>query len=199
MDIKQNNINNIDLMLITNNKLHKITNHNETNNDNDIYKTDKYKFYRKRIFKLIKDIMNKKINDENMKLSFSCFIKDALEYIEFNDKSDLLQEKYRYENDKVIIQDNHTNKLDVIPEVNEESDEYEEQDIKSIDINKANNFIHNINYKKKSHYQKNNNISKLLNIKTISHKKETDDKSNYTIPKQIEYNLFEPSLKYKGL
>lgn len=86
----KNDINKLNFMLISNNK----KNYNNDVNK-DVYKSPEYKYYRKRIFQLIKDIMNKQNNDKDIKKSLSFFIKDAIEYIKFNDKCSIIQSEYK--------------------------------------------------------------------------------------------------------
>lgn len=173
-DISNNTSKNIqesDLLLISNRINNSfIVNHNK-------YDKNEYKFYRKRIFELVKNIMNNKCNDKDIIQSFDYFIKDAIEFIKFQDKSDIIQTEYEnalFLKDKNYLQDSNLPitpfGLSIIPEeINNII--FRDHDVKTIDIEKC------------------------LNLKKI----QTNKQDNIIIPKQKEYNLKDPILKYKGI
>ena len=53
-----------------------------------------FRFYKKRIFKLYKDLMMKKETDPDLIEAFNEFNKKAIEHLKFIDKSSVLQEEY---------------------------------------------------------------------------------------------------------
>lgn len=65
------------------------------NNIEKRYNIEDYKFYKKRIFQLVKDIMQKRCKDEKIIQSFDYFIGEAVEYLQFKDKASVLQEEYK--------------------------------------------------------------------------------------------------------
>lgn len=88
----------LDMLLINMNKREQYYNEDgymREEHSGDIYKSVEYKFYRKRIFQLVKDIMNKKNTDTEIKKSLGHFINHAIEYIQFNDKVDIIQDEYK--------------------------------------------------------------------------------------------------------
>lgn len=163
-----------DMLLLNYDKITAIQ--NEQNNS--IYKTDEYKFYRKRIFQLVKNIMNKKCDNSEIKGSFELFIKDAIEYFKFLDKADIIQEEYEkslFVKDKNNFGDDNTSPktpfgLGVIPE-------------------EVNNLIC------KEHDLKTMDIQKCLNVKIIY----PEPKETFKPPIQKEYNLNDPKFKNKGV
>jgi hypothetical protein len=53
-----------------------------------------YRFYKKRIFNLYKDLMLKKEENQDLLDVFHNFNKKAIEYLKFKDKASILQEEY---------------------------------------------------------------------------------------------------------
>jgi hypothetical protein len=65
------------------------------NKQNEIKPNNKeFKFYKKRIFQLYKDLMLKKVTDEDLLRPFHIFNQEAIKYLKFKDKSSILQEEY---------------------------------------------------------------------------------------------------------
>ena len=93
-------LNMLDLKYFTNNtaykKILKTTKFDKKNADELYSKTD-YKFYKKRIFKLVKDIMQNKNKHPSLVNSFNIFIKESIEYIKFVDTTESLQENFTNE------------------------------------------------------------------------------------------------------
>lgn len=69
------------------------SNLNKKHNDKPYSKTD-YKLYRKDIYSLTKDILNKKNNDQSITYYFDQFIYHAIEYLKFKEKEIQIQEEY---------------------------------------------------------------------------------------------------------
>lgn len=89
MDISFNMLN---LRYFSNtNVYNKCFKNNIINNNNQLYNKKEYRFYKKRILQLAKDIMRKKNKDVNLVNAFDNFIKVSIEYLKFTDKSDFLQ------------------------------------------------------------------------------------------------------------
>lgn len=65
------------------------------NNIEKHYNIEDYRFYKKRIFQLVKDIMQKRCKDETIIQSFDYFVGEAVEYLQFKDKATVLQEEYK--------------------------------------------------------------------------------------------------------
>lgn len=59
--------------------------------DNLPYNKDEYKHYRKRILELVKDLLNKKDMGQDIKEHFQIFVFHAIEYLKFQDKSNIIQ------------------------------------------------------------------------------------------------------------
>lgn len=60
-------------------------------------KVDKneYRFYKKRIFYLFKDVMTKRETEPEIVSAFNEFSKVAIKYLKFKDKASILQEEYK--------------------------------------------------------------------------------------------------------
>lgn len=56
---------------------------------------EEYRFYKKRIFYLFKDIMMKKEKEPDVVEAFNDFCNVAVKYLKFKDKSSVLQEEYK--------------------------------------------------------------------------------------------------------
>lgn len=67
-------------------------------NKEKLYNKKDLKFYRKRIFELIKNILEGKEENQHLKETLDVFIKESIEHLKLNDKTSLLQENY--DNDK---------------------------------------------------------------------------------------------------
>lgn len=63
-------------------------------NGNKKYSWGDYKAYRKDIFKLTKDILNRKNKDSDICDSFDVFLYDAIEYLKFKEKKEQIQKEY---------------------------------------------------------------------------------------------------------
>ena len=59
--------------------------------DNLPYNKDEYKHYRKRILELVKDLLNKKEVGQDIKEHFQIFVFHAIEFLKFQDKSNIIQ------------------------------------------------------------------------------------------------------------
>ena len=58
------------------------------------YSKKEYRFYKRRIFQLFKDIMSKKETDETMIEAYDSFVSESIKYLKFKDKASILQEEY---------------------------------------------------------------------------------------------------------
>lgn len=71
--------------------------------------TVNYKFYKKRIYALTKQLLNKRSTNDipiTVKESFNSYLKNCVSYFEFIDKSDLMQNEYlKLENNNIISDD----------------------------------------------------------------------------------------------
>lgn len=64
------------------------------------YSNEDYRFYKKRIYYLIKDILQKKNKEEEIIGYFDEFLGHAIDYLKFKDKSQIIQEEHINLNDK---------------------------------------------------------------------------------------------------
>ena len=88
MDIS---INQIDLKYLTN---YSLDNHLNPSKQNDKYQTD-LEFYKKRIFKLTKDLLRGHTVDSDINACFQNYTQKCIDYFEFIDKRDIIQEDYK--------------------------------------------------------------------------------------------------------
>lgn len=126
---------------------------------------DDFKFYRKRIHALSKELLKGKYPNESIKKAHKIFIKHIINYFKVTDRADLLQEE-------------HINRLETIPEV-----ECEEQLPMDASIEEANQCIMRtsvqpvatmdqfVNIRKVKIEQPDPPRRKNINIKTEEHKK----------------------------
>ena len=117
---------------------------NQNNNDNDIllYSAKDYKFYKKRILQLAKNILRKKEKDTIIVEAFDEFIHVAINHLKFIDKSDILQTEFSLlaqndikddlQSNLPIIYENETDKL-----VNEDKLLFKQNKVQSIKIDEC--------------------------------------------------------------
>jgi hypothetical protein len=84
----------IDLLYFTNNNARKMMVDKGDTRKNDINKTDK-KFYRKRILQLTKELLKKEGKNNIINESFNAYIKTAIDFFQFIDKEEIMQEEYK--------------------------------------------------------------------------------------------------------
>ncbi len=145
-----------------------------------MFEKKEYRFYKKRILQLFKDIMNKKIENNDLIDAYNIFVLQSIDYLKNVDKTDILQKDYNRKNV-------HFN-LDEQPTRQEQTQEQtQEQDIPNIEIDKL--------LYKNNNETKHLRIDKLLNIE----RKRIIPKKEIVLPKQKELNLQDPKLKTKGI
>ena len=88
MDIS---INQIDLKYLTD---YSLDNHLNPSKQNDKYQKD-LEFYKKRIFKLTKDLLRGHTVDSDINACFQNYTQKCIDYFEFIDKRDIIQEDYK--------------------------------------------------------------------------------------------------------
>ena len=64
-----------------------------TETPSDRYSKEDYRFYKRRIVQLFKDIVNKEEVDSRVKTAYEEFVYQAIEYLKFKDKSDMIQRR----------------------------------------------------------------------------------------------------------
>lgn len=136
---------------------------------------EEFKFYRKRIFNLFKDIINNNSPDDlspDVKYTYETFIKSTINYFKVVDKNDLLQEEYN----ELIHEDYKSD-----DSINKISKEY-------LEINNDANKLMMRSVKMNV-----NTLDKY--VKRISRKK--DEK--IFLPKCREVDIMKPELKNKGI
>ena len=148
-------------------------------NDSSVKKLEKeeFKFYRKRIHCLSKEMLKGKYPNETLKKAHKAFVKHIINYFKVTDRSDLLQEE-------------HINILETIPEIDCE----EELPIDAT-IEEANQCIMRTSLEPIATMDKFVNIRKIkidqpdpprrknINIKTEQHRKKGIKKKNKKIEK----------------
>lgn len=70
--------------------------------------TINYKFYKKRIYALTKQLLNKRSTNDipiTVKESFNSYLKNCVSYFEFIDKSDLMQNEYLELDNNILLSD----------------------------------------------------------------------------------------------
>ena len=95
MDISMNYLDNITLEYFTNKTQYEnILKKNDTSNDR--YYAKNKKFYKKRILDLTKRLFRDELNEEDkqLKSGFDNYVKSCINYLEFLDKRDIMQNKY---------------------------------------------------------------------------------------------------------
>jgi hypothetical protein len=178
----QNN-NNIEYLFMNPSLFQKIQKQNTI--QETLYDKKEYRFYKKRILQLFKDIMNKKIENDEMKDVYNIFVLKSIDYLKNIDKTEILQKDYK-------IKNVHFN----LEEQEEVQGENIEQNIEQEETQKetTNMEINKILYKNNDE-TKHFRIDKLLNIE----RKRTRPKQEIILPKQKEVNLQDPKLKTKGI
>jgi hypothetical protein len=129
-----------------------------------------FKFYRKRIFNLFKDLISNagpKDLPPDVKYSYDTFIKSTIHYFKVLDNNDLLQEEYK----------------DIINECDDTNN----------DIDLSANYIDANNLMMRSVKMDVPTLDKY--VKRISHKKE----EKIFLPKSREVDIMKPELKNKGI
>jgi hypothetical protein len=150
-------------------------NHIMENNEKQINK-EEFKFYRKRIFNLFKDIINNNSPDElspDVRYTYETFIKSAISYFKVIDKNDLLQEEYNELIDAFIDEDKK-NENDITTKDLETNNDPNKLMMRSVKMNV-------------------NTLDKY--VKRISNKKE----EKIFLPKSREVDIMKPELKNKGI
>lgn len=155
MEDISNNIKNFDKLLLTN----KVNFREKTK----LYSKHDYKKYRKRIYYLIKSIIENKCKDTEITDSFEYFVKDAIEYLKFKDHSNKIQEEY---ND---ISFNEYNDISFNDSFNDSSNNIHCNETKESFLQEVNHLIQNTSIENV------NTIDKFITIK----------KNNYTNNKKI--------------
>lgn len=141
--------------------------------ENQINKED-FKFYRKRIFNLFKEIINNTPPDNlapDVKYAYDTFIKSSINYFKVLDNNDLLQEEYKDVEVPLHICSISDTDMSSNLDVNNEANKLLMRSIK-IDPPTLDKYV-----------------------KRSSHKKET----NIILPKSREVDIMKPELKEKGL
>lgn len=166
------------------------------------YSKEDYKFYKKRLFQLFKDIINKKNNDENVMGAFHIFIHNGIEYLKFQDKSDILQQDYR-ENIRVHFQEvkefretqkTHTEKIDT------RKDNNKDEDTEAFLYKTTSSYLMGQNTQQHTQLTSQpRNIEDVLHIEKRTHKHLEKKKPEYVIPKKKEINLKDETLRMKGV
>jgi hypothetical protein len=158
------NDNNLDLYFMNQHEYSKIK---EKENKKEERKNRKeLKFYKKRIYELIKEILDGKETNEELVDSLDIFIKKSIEHFKIIDRSDILQEEYN----------NISKKVKFKKELKEDETERK--------IEESNNLL------MKSMDVKTTDIEKSLGL--IRKKKECKKE---IIPKQKELNIKDPKFK----
>jgi len=130
-----------------------------------------YKFYRKRIFNLFKEIISNKFPDDlspDVKYAYDTFIKTSINYFKVIDNNDLLQEEYK------DILNEEKSKDESIEHINLNSMEADKLMMRSVKMN-----IHT--------------LDKYVKRKT------TKKEDNIILPKSRDVDIKNPQLKNKGL
>jgi hypothetical protein len=127
------------------------------------------KFYKKRIYKLIKDIIDNKEFNEELNKIMNIFIDKSIQYLKMKDRTSLIQQDYKNLNIEKKM-------------VNDEKKIVNDENSKSQVINKSNILLF------KRSETKINTIEKSFGIK----KKKT---TNLLIPKQKNLDLKDPKFK----
>jgi hypothetical protein len=146
-----------------------------------------YKFYKKRVYRIIKDMMKNNYPNESMKNTHTILVKQIIQYIKHLDTAELIQKEYSEDlnnnnnNNNNNVNENTTSILikDDIDEANKSMMKQSTKDFGTLD-----NFV---NVKK---IKLTNKIflpkKKNLNIKTKQHKRKGIKKKNRKKEKQSE-------------
>ena len=107
--------NKVTLMYLANSIYQEEATKNEKNNLKE--KKEEEKFYRKRVFSMIKNMMKGKYPSENIKKTHKAYIYTLIEHIKMQDRCDLLQADYPQKITNNLNKQNHNiNILETIPE-----------------------------------------------------------------------------------
>lgn len=92
-----NNINNITLKYLMNPQHYDRHMHGQSEEGKkaDKLRSEKLSFYKKRIIALTKDMLKNKFPEENLRQSFNQYTNGLIEYFEFIDKKDIIQDDYK--------------------------------------------------------------------------------------------------------
>jgi hypothetical protein len=74
------------------NAYNKCFKNNNSEKYTQLYNKKEYRFYKKRILQLVKDVMRKKNKEPNLVHAFDNFIKISIEHLKFIDKADIFQQ-----------------------------------------------------------------------------------------------------------
>lgn len=150
------------------------------------YTKEEHRFYKKRIYQLFKDTMNKKINHPDILNSYNLFVQKSIEYLKFNDKIDILQKEY-YK--KQVVFDLGVNIQNNNP-TNIENNTQKEENIYDL-VEESKRMFQEIN----KYDEKTFRIDNLLQVE----KKRTKPKEQIILPETKKINYFDPKLKRKGI
>lgn len=135
---------------------------------------DEFKFYRKRIFNLFKEIISCNSPSDlspDVKYAYDTFIKSSINYFKVTDNNDLLQEEYKDINNLLDGNLNNDLSCNLLNNENNDPDYLLMRSIK-MDVNTLDKYVKRTSTKKKE---------------------------NIILPKQREVNLTNPELKDKGI
>lgn len=113
------NINMINLQYFTANSMYnKLFEKEEQEKDANLpYSKEDFRFYKKRILQLVKDLVKGKANDASINSSFNEFVVNAIEHFRFMDKADMIQNDNPSNNTTSPVKKNG---LPPIPESNDQ-------------------------------------------------------------------------------
>ena len=134
--------NEIDLLYFTNNQARRKMVEKEEEEKNKISKGDK-KFYKKRIIQLTKDLLKKESDNNIINSSFNAYIKTAIDFFQFIDKKEIMQEEYK-DLEKIKAKNNKEKKFESL-----ENDKLMMKEIKNKTNDNIKNFAIVTNKKKK--------------------------------------------------
>ena len=176
-----NYLDNITLEYFTNRTQYEtILKKNDINNDK--YYTKNKKFYKKRILDLTKRLFRDELEeqDKQLKSIFDSYVKSCINYLQFLDKRDIMQDKYD-------SSDNNINTVNTVNTVNTNSITIGDNSI--IDINKHTN--NDCLLFKKEEVKKVNLDNYVIHTNKIETPK--------ILPKKQEINLKSKKYKTKGI
>ena len=134
--------NDIDLLYFSNTYGLKKIAEKEEEKKNAINKEDK-KFYKKRIIQLTKDLLKKESDNNIINSSFNAYIKTAIDFFQFIDKKEIMQEEYK-DLEKRKAKNDNKKKFESL-----ENDKLMMKEIKNKKNNNIKNFAIVTNKKKK--------------------------------------------------
>ena len=87
----------------------------------DKHRTEKLNFYKKRIIAITKDMLKDKFQEEHLRQSFNQYVNCLIEYFEFIDKKDIIQNDYKLMDDlstDYLQTSQHYSEKDITDEAN---------------------------------------------------------------------------------